>query len=217
MQLQLQARQGLASLLRHFWLRLKDQIKKRSEPRHTTHVPLLRKVGNAGVSYNIVYLKEPIHRSLSYLAGFPVWVTQHSIAQIEPRTLEKLRTETTRPGTGRSTMANGQQDGSNKSMAVAPSGEDLLTATVAPTEDEWDEDRLEKAMMTLKEMHIQVRSPASIAPAPFLTDAIATWPANYNSKAACTADNQATITYAMPILCHCSPFLCTLTTMISSS
>jgi hypothetical protein len=55
-------------------------------------------------------------------------------------------------------MANAQQDNSNGSADAPPAenGEALASSSV---EDEWDEERLEKAMKTLKEMHIQVGNP----------------------------------------------------------
>jgi hypothetical protein len=52
-------------------------------------------------------------------------------------------------------MASAQQDNSKASADAAPveNGQDLASS---PGEDKWDEERLEKAMNTLKEMHIQV-------------------------------------------------------------
>jgi hypothetical protein len=52
-------------------------------------------------------------------------------------------------------MASAQQDNSKASVDAAPveNGQDPVSS---PGEDEWDEERLEKAMNTLKEMHIQV-------------------------------------------------------------
>jgi hypothetical protein len=53
-------------------------------------------------------------------------------------------------------MAVGQQEGSQQvrgGLAGSENGEQL---NPAPLEDVWDEERLEKAMKTLKEMHIQV-------------------------------------------------------------
>jgi hypothetical protein len=52
-------------------------------------------------------------------------------------------------------MASAQQDNSKAPADAAPveNGQDPASN---PGEDEWDEERLEKAMNTLKEMHIQV-------------------------------------------------------------
>jgi hypothetical protein len=53
-------------------------------------------------------------------------------------------------------MASAQQNNSNASAAdAAPVKNGQDTASIHG-EDEWDEERLEKAMNTLKEMHIQV-------------------------------------------------------------
>jgi hypothetical protein len=51
-------------------------------------------------------------------------------------------------------MANAQQP-SNRLPESANAGNGNATGAVA-AEDVWDEERLEKAMKTLKEMHIQV-------------------------------------------------------------
>lgn len=55
-------------------------------------------------------------------------------------------------------MANAQQENS-KGSADAPPAENGDAPASDPTEDDWDEERLEKAMKTLKEMHIQVTNP----------------------------------------------------------
>lgn len=52
-------------------------------------------------------------------------------------------------------MASAQQDNS-KASVDATSVENGRDPASSPGEDEWDEERLEKAMNTLKEMHIQV-------------------------------------------------------------
>jgi hypothetical protein len=94
-------------------------------------------------------------------------------------------------------MANVQQDNS-KAAADAPPAENGQAPALNPGEHEWDEERLEKAMNTLKEMHIQVRIPQllmSIA----LIYTIVTWLANHNPKASRASDNQATFTYVLRI------------------
>ena len=53
-------------------------------------------------------------------------------------------------------MANAQQ-GDSKTSADAPPAENGQVQASNPAEDEWNEERLEQAMKTLKEMHIQVR------------------------------------------------------------
>lgn len=52
-------------------------------------------------------------------------------------------------------MASAQQDTSNVSANPA-TVENAYGQASNPGEDEWDEEKLEKAMNTLKEMHIQV-------------------------------------------------------------
>ena len=52
-------------------------------------------------------------------------------------------------------MATVPQNAS-KGSADQPSAENGNNATANAKEDEWDEEKLEKAMQTLKEMHIQV-------------------------------------------------------------
>jgi hypothetical protein len=69
-------------------------------------------------------------------------------------------------------------------------------------EDEWDEERLEKAMNTLKEMHIQVGSPRPCVMCLLLIYSTATWVADHNPKAHCTSDYQATVTYVLQISLH---------------
>ncbi|PMD49183.1 uncharacterized protein K444DRAFT_622743 [Hyaloscypha bicolor E] len=60
-------------------------------------------------------------------------------------------------------MASAQQDNSKASADAAPveNGQDLASS---PGEDKWDEERLEKAMNTLKEMHIQLRGLRTAVP-----------------------------------------------------
>jgi hypothetical protein len=55
-------------------------------------------------------------------------------------------------------MANAQQE-DLKGSDDAPPADNGQAPAFNPAEDEWDEERLEKAMSTLKEMHIQVRDP----------------------------------------------------------
>jgi hypothetical protein len=95
-------------------------------------------------------------------------------------------------------MANVQQD-SSKASADAPPAENGQVPASNPGEDEWDEERLEKAMKTLKEMHIQVRIPRLVAIALSLIYAVVARLANHNPKASCTTDNQATLTYVRRI------------------
>jgi len=52
-------------------------------------------------------------------------------------------------------MANAQQPSTQSVPESANAGNGNTTIAVA-AEDVWDEERLEKAMKTLKEMHIQV-------------------------------------------------------------
>jgi hypothetical protein len=52
-------------------------------------------------------------------------------------------------------MAKAQQSSTQSVPESADAGNANATAPVA-AEDVWDEERLEKAMKTLKEMHIQV-------------------------------------------------------------
>jgi hypothetical protein len=92
-------------------------------------------------------------------------------------------------------MASVQQD-SSKASADAPPAEN---GQVPAGEDEWDEERLEKAMKTLKEMHIQVRTPRLITIALSLIYAVVARLANHNPKASCTTNNQATLTYVRHI------------------
>ncbi|PMD28379.1 hypothetical protein NA56DRAFT_640030 [Hyaloscypha hepaticicola] len=65
-------------------------------------------------------------------------------------------------------MASAQQENPKGSVAMAP-GDNGHDPASNSAEDEWDEERLEKAMNTLKEMHIQLRGlrttiPRLIAP-----------------------------------------------------
>jgi hypothetical protein len=92
--------------------------------------------------------------------------------------------------------ASAQQDNSKISAdaALAENGHD---PTSNPGEDEWDEERLEKAMNTLKEMHIQVGIRWSIAVGLLLISLIASWVTDHNPKAHRTSDNQATVTYVL--------------------
>jgi hypothetical protein len=57
-------------------------------------------------------------------------------------------------------MASAQQDNPKGSVDMAPAENGYDPASNSG-QDEWDEERLEKAMNTLKEMHIQVKSPRS--------------------------------------------------------
>jgi hypothetical protein len=92
-------------------------------------------------------------------------------------------------------MAAGQQEDSQQQvrqgLAGSENGQQLNPASL---EDVWDEERLEKAMKTLKEMHIQVCylylplitcSSCSCSIAPRLE--------NYDSKTYCAFNNQTTI------------------------
>jgi hypothetical protein len=89
-------------------------------------------------------------------------------------------------------MAVGQQEGSQQvhgGLAGSENGEQL---NPAPLEDVWDEERLEKAMKTLKEMHIQVCYLCLL----LVTDSssfIATRLENYDSETYCAFNNQTTI------------------------
>jgi len=95
-------------------------------------------------------------------------------------------------------MANVQQDNS-KAAADAPPVENGQAPAMNPGEDEWDEDRLEKAMNTLKEMHIQVRIPFLMSIALPLIYTTVAWIANYNPQASRASDNQATFTYVLRV------------------
>jgi hypothetical protein len=53
-------------------------------------------------------------------------------------------------------MAPGQQEDSQQVRQAFVGSENGQQLNPAPSEDAWDEERLEKAMKTLKEMHIQV-------------------------------------------------------------
>lgn len=98
-------------------------------------------------------------------------------------------------------MASAQQDNPKGSVDMAPAynGHDPASNSV---EDEWDEERLEKAMNTLKEMHIQVGSPRSYVMYLLLRHSTATWVADHNPKAYCTSDYQATVTYVLQTSLH---------------
>jgi len=66
-------------------------------------------------------------------------------------------------------MAVGQQEDSQQVREGLVGSENGQQLNPAPLEDVWDEERLEKAMKTLKEMHIQLRGlrttiPRLIAP-----------------------------------------------------
>jgi hypothetical protein len=95
-------------------------------------------------------------------------------------------------------MAGAQQDNSKVSTDAAPA-ENGHDPASNPGEDEWDEERLEKAMNTLKEIHIQVGMPWSIAMGLLLICLIATWVTDHNPKAHRTSDNQAAVTYVLQI------------------
>ena len=84
------------------------------------------------------------------------------------------------PTDGSATMNNGQPAGSSN-------GEDV-----------WDEQRIEEALKTLKEMHIQVNSMArrSLQLSVWLTLHLVAKSSNYHSEADCASDHQATLTYA---------------------
>ncbi len=98
-------------------------------------------------------------------------------------------------------MSSAQQDNPKESVDMAPAdnGHDPASNSA---EDEWDEQRLEKAMNTLKEMHIQVESPRSYAMCLLLRYSAATWVADHNPKAHCTSDYQATVTYVLQTSLH---------------
>jgi len=102
-------------------------------------------------------------------------------------------------------MASAQQENPKGSVDMAPGdiGHDPTSNSV---EDEWDEERLEKAMNTLKEMHIQVRSPRSYGMCLLLKYSTATWVADHNPEAHCTSDYQATVTYVLQTSFHIPQF-----------
>lgn len=54
-------------------------------------------------------------------------------------------------------MAEPQQQKLQEGFGAGSMTEGQQAASNPPVEDVWDEERLEKAMKTLKEMHIQVR------------------------------------------------------------
>lgn len=100
-------------------------------------------------------------------------------------------------------MASAQQENPKGSVDMAP-GDNGHDPASNSAEDEWDEERLENAMNTLKEMHIQVGSPRSYVMCLLLRYSTATWVADHNPKAHCTSDYQATVTYVLQPSLHIS-------------
>lgn len=91
-------------------------------------------------------------------------------------------------------MANGQQENAQRPNGAATAENEQQ---VAATDDVWDEERLEKAMSTLKEMHIQVSHLLRSRFNWSLIPSIAAQSTNYNPKTHCSSDDEATITYAI--------------------
>ncbi len=90
-------------------------------------------------------------------------------------------------------MAVLQQDGSHK----IPEG----TLTSATVEDVWDEERLDKAMKTLKEMHIQVKISLR-SNDPSVDCCLASGPAYYYPETHSPPYYTTTFTYAMNFHCR---------------
>ena len=92
-------------------------------------------------------------------------------------------------------MANGQQENAQRPNGAATS-ENEQQAAASAADDVWDEERLENAMSTLKEMHIQVSHSLRPRFNWSLIPNIAAQSTNYHSKTYCSFDGEATITYA---------------------
>jgi hypothetical protein len=89
-------------------------------------------------------------------------------------------------------MAVGHQEDSQQVREGLVGSENGQQLNPAPLEDVWDEERLEKAMKTLKEMHIQVCY-LSLPLVTSSSSSIATRLENYNSETYCATNNQTTI------------------------
>jgi hypothetical protein len=89
-------------------------------------------------------------------------------------------------------MAVGQQEDSQQVREGLVGSENGQQLNPAPLEDVWDEERLEKAMKTLKEMHIQVCD-LYLLLVTSSSSSIATRLENYDSEAYCAFNNQTTI------------------------
>jgi hypothetical protein len=92
-------------------------------------------------------------------------------------------------------MANGLQENAQRPNGAA-TAENEQQAAANAADNVWDEERLEKAMSTLKEMHIQVSHLLRSRFNWSLITNIAAQSTNYHPKTHCSSDGEATITYA---------------------
>jgi hypothetical protein len=92
----------------------------------------------------------------------------------------------------------GQSDSQELNKNAAPENGQQPEAPNAG-EDVWDEERIEKALKTLKEMHIQVSTLTNFSAYEryLLIICVAQRPTNYHTTTHCAALRQAAITYVV--------------------